>query len=398
MQSTYRRPHMATLVARLREPRRRMQVLIGPRQVGKSTLIGQAIEELACPHVSVSADEIGQQPVGWIATHWEAARSLLKSSSAAEPVVLVLDEVQKLPNWSETVKRLWDEDTRNRVPLHVVLLGSSPLLMQAGLTESMAGRFEVVHVPHWSLEEMTDAFGFTLDEYLYFGGYPGGVDLRGDVDRWKNYVRDVLVETTIARDVLLMKRIDKPALMRQLAGLATSYSGQAVSFTKMLGQLQNQGNSTIIADYLHLLGSVGMVSGLQKYSPRLVRQRASSPKLQVWNTALLSAASSHTFQSAREDSVFWGHLCESAVGAHLLNSTRGTRMEVLYWSKGDLELDFVLVRDTAIIGIEVKSGSRSRARGLEAFLQTEPKARGVVVGEGGRSLLEFLRMSAFEFF
>jgi predicted AAA+ superfamily ATPase len=305
-----------------------------------------------------------------------------------------MDEVQKLSNWSETVKRLWDEDTRNGRSLHVVLLGSSPLLMQHGLTESMAGRFEVIHIPHWSYAEMKSAFGWDLDQYLFFGGYPGGARLIADEDRWRTCVRESLVETTIARDILFLKRVDKPGLMRQLMALASQYSGQIVSFTKLLGQLQDSGNTTIISDYLHTLGSVGMVSGLQKFSASAVRQRASSPKLQVWNTGLLTSASNHTFKSARDDRVFWGHLVESAAGAHLLNSTRGTSTDVFYWAAHNRELDFVLRKGTRILGIEAKSGRPRAASGLGAFLDQHPGAGGLVVGEGGMDVATFLSTPA----
>lgn len=394
MTQPFRRPYHAGLLARLAEPRHRMQVIMGPRQVGKTTLVLQVLQELALPHVYVSADEPHLQPPGWIAAAWEGARQRLSAERPAPGVVLVIDEVQKLPNWSETVKRLWDEDTREGRPIHVVLLGSSPLLRQAGLRESMAGRFEVVHIPHWSYLEMHDAFGWSLDTFIYFGGYPGGAGLIGDEARWKTYVRESLVETTISRDVLFLKRIDKPGLLRQLMALATVYSGQIVSFTKLLGQLQDSGNTTIISDYLHLLEGVGMVSGLQKYSASGIRQRASSPKLQVWNTGLLTSLANQTRATARADGVFWGHLVESCVGAHLLNTTRGTAIEVLYWAAAGRELDFVLRRGNQVLGIEVKSGRPRPAHGLEAFLHHHPGARGLIVGEGGVSLEKVLSAPA----
>lgn len=391
---SYQRPQHALLLKRLHEPRKSMQALMGPRQVGKTTLVNQVLKDLNIPNVYVSADEPTLRQQGWIAGQWESARQLLAAGESGLPVILAIDEVQKLANWSETVKRLWDEDTRNERPLHVVLLGSSPLLMQAGLKESMAGRFEIIHVPHWSYGEMKDAFGWTVEQYVFFGGYPGGAALIAEENRWRAYVQESLVETTIARDVLLLKRIDKPGLMRQLMGLASLYSGQIVSFTKLLGQLQDTGNTTIISDYLHILDGVGLVSGLQKFSASAIRQRASSPKLQVWNTGLLTSASSHTFQSAQDDGVFWGHLVESAVGAHLLNTTLGTSTEVLYWATGGKELDFVLRKGKRVLGIEVKTGRPRGAPGLGAFLDQHPGTRGLVVGAGGMDLAKFLSMTA----
>ena len=265
---------------RLGEQRRFIQVVAGPRQVGKTTLVGQVLDRLTVPNVFVSADEPSRSDGAWLAAQWDRARIASREAGGAG-AVLVLDEVQKIPAWSETVKRLWDEDSRARRRLRVVVLGSAPLLMQRGLTESLAGRFEIVHLPHWSYAEMHAAFGFTLEQYLYFGGYPGAAPLIADPPRWRRYLLDSLIETTIARDVLLMTRVDKPALLRRLFELGCRYSGQVLSYTKMLGQLQDAGNTTTLAHYLELLAGAGMLTGLPKYAGQTVRQRGSSPKLQV---------------------------------------------------------------------------------------------------------------------
>lgn len=394
----FRRSEEQTLVTRLSEPRRRIQVLMGPRQIGKTTLARQVLEGLDVPHFYASADDTPLPQRGWIAENWELARQVLLQHPAAARVVLVLDEVQKLPLWSEEVKRLWDEDTWHERPIQVVLLGSSPLLMQAGLGESLAGRFEMIPVPHWSWPEMREAFQWDLPTYIYFGGYPGGAALVGDEPRWKSYVRESLLETTVSRDVLFLKRIDKPALLRQLLALAAASSGQVVSFTKLLGQLQESGNTTLISDYLHLLDGVGLVAGLQKYSGSALRQRASSPKLQAWNTGIVTSLAHHEFQTARADGVFWGHLVETCVGAHLLNTARGTGIEVLYWAAAGRELDFVLRRGDRVVGIEVKSGRPRPPHGLAAFLDQHPRARGLLVGEGGLELERVLSEPAEWFF
>jgi predicted AAA+ superfamily ATPase len=205
----------AVLRRRLAEPRRYIQVVAGPRQTGKTTLVRQIAPQAGMPFRYASADEPALRERGWIADQWEAAR-LEAGDAGRGGTLLVLDEIQKIPGWSETVKRLWDEDTRAKRPLKVVLLGSAPLLIQRGLTESLAGRFEALRLPHWSFAEMREAFGFSLDQYLYFGGYPGAAPLIGEPERWARYIADSLIETTISRDVLLLARVDKPALLRRL--------------------------------------------------------------------------------------------------------------------------------------------------------------------------------------
>ena len=291
--AVFTRQYAAILGSRLAEPRRFLQVVAGPRQVGKTTLVQQVLADVDRPAVLVSADEPSLRDATWLGAQWERARAAARE--AGRPgAVLAIDEVQKVPHWSEAVKRLWDEDTRDRLPLRVVLLGSAPLLVQRGLSESLAGRFEILHLPHWSLAEMGAAFGFSLDQFLYFGGYPGAAPLAGDPPRWRRYLLDSLVETTIARDVLLLTRVDKPALLRRLFELGCRYSGQVLSYTKMLGQLHDAGNTTTLAHYLELLAGAGMLTGLSKFSGKIVRSRGSSPKLQVFNTALLTAQSGLT--------------------------------------------------------------------------------------------------------
>ncbi len=268
----FQRPQSAVLAARLAEPRRFIQVVAGPRQVGKSTLVQQVTDALALPVRQASADEPTLRGADWIAQQWETARL---SIADAEGAVLVLDEIQKIPGWSETVKRLWDEDTRAKRPLKAVLLGSAPLLIAQGLTESLAGRFEVLPLSHWSYAEMRAAFGWPVDAYVFYGGYPGAAPLIGEPARWARYVLDSLIETSISRDVLLLTRVDKPALLRRLFELACRYSGQVLSYTRMLGQLQDAGNTTTLAHYLELLAGAGMVCGLPKYAGDAARSRGS---------------------------------------------------------------------------------------------------------------------------
>ena len=386
----FMRQQAETLAARLSEPRRFLQVVAGARQVGKTTLVGQVLQRLDSTNVFVSADEPTLGDAAWLAAQWERAR-IAAADAGKAGAVLVLDEAQKIPAWSETVKRLWDEDSRARRPLKVVLLGSAPLLMQQGLTESLAGRFEILHVPHWSYAEMHDAFGFSLEQYLYFGGYPGAAPLIKDPQRWRRYLLDSLIETTIARDVLLMTRVDKPALLRRLFELGCRYSGQGLSYTKMLGQLQDAGNATTLAHYLDLLDGAGMLTGLQKYAGKAVRQRGSSPKLQVLNTALMTAQAGLSPDEARADREFRGRLVESAVGAHLANAAAEGLCELFYWRERNREVDFVVRTGRIVIAIEVKSGRAPDAfPGLGAFAEAFKPKRTLLVGSNGISLEEFL--------
>lgn len=387
---SYQRPQAAILAERLAEPRRHLHVVAGPRQVGKSTLVQQVVEAAGMPLRSASADEPTLRGPEWIEQQWQAAR-LLTGDAAKSGAVLVLDEIQKIPGWSESVKRLWDEDTRRRRPLKVVVLGSAPLLVAQGLTESLAGRFEILRLPHWSFAEMRAAFGFSLDQYIFYGGYPGAAPLVRQPQRWARYIADSLIETSISRDVLLLTRVDKPALLRRLLELACRYSGQSLSYTKMLGQLHDAGNATTLAHYLDLLAGAGLVVGLQKYAGDIARSRGSSPKLQVLNTALLTAQSGLTLAEARGDGEFWGRLVESAVGAHLANAAAGGECALYYWRERNHEVDFVVKAGRRLVAIEVKSGRAPQAhRGTAAFATAFKPQRSLLVGGDGIDLGDFL--------
>jgi predicted AAA+ superfamily ATPase len=388
---TFVRPQSAALAHRLAEPRRFIQVVMGSRQVGKTTLVQQVTDTSGLATRFASADEPMVRGREWLDQQWEAAR-LTVHDTGRSGAVLVLDEIQKIQGWSETVKRLWDEDTRVKRPLKVVLLGSAPLLIQQGLTESLAGRFEVLHLPHWTFAEMRDAFGWSLDQYIFYGGYPGAAPLINEPNRWRRYILDSLIETTISRDVLLLSRVDKPVLLRRVFQLGCSYSGQILSYTKMLGQLQDAGNTTTLAHYLDLLAGAGMVMGLQKFSGSAVRQRGSSPKLQVLNTALMTAQTELTLTEARADHEFWGRLVESAVGAHLANATAAGACELFYWRDRNREVDFVLRMGHTFVAIEVKSGRAREVQpgGLTAFGDAFKLKRKLLVGGDGIPIEEFL--------
>jgi len=387
----FKRPVYKVILKRISEKRRFIQVLLGPRQTGKTTLAQQLIKELKIPSHYVTADEPALKDRTWIEQQWEAARTKSSSNKKNKKVVFVLDEVQKITGWSETVKRLWDEDSTRGLPLHVIMLGSSPLLVQRGLTESLAGRFEIIPVTHWSFAEMREAFNWNVEHYIFYGGYPGAADLIKQPQRWSRYIMDALIETTISRDILLMKRVDKPALLRRLFELGCTYSGQILSYQKMLGQLQDAGNTTTLAHYLNLLYGAGLLMGVPKYAGQKIRQRASSPKLQILNTALMTAASQLTFGEAKRDSEYWGRLVESAIGATLANGLKGTQAELFYWSGLNREVDFVLRRGKVLVAVEVKSGRRKfNLSGMEAFSKSFRVKRKLLVGPQGISWEEFL--------
>ena len=404
---SFQRSQVTTLSQRLAEPPDRLITLFGPRQTGKTTIVLQALQQIspACRrYLAVDEPEYARpgirddRPVtsfaltqvrdtNWLVRNWEQARL---DAERAGRFVLVFDEIQKIPQWSETVKGLWDADRARNCPLHVVILGSAPLLMQSGLNESLAGRFEPIRVTHWSFDEMSAAFGFDLPKYFYFGGYPGAVPFVRDLSRWRNYILGALVEPNIEKDLLAMTRVDKPALLKRLFELGAAYSGQILSYNKMLGQLQDAGNTTTLARYLDLLSNTGLVVGLPKYFSQPYRRRASSPKLNVLNTALMTAGSGYSFDQAIADRTFWGRIVESAVGAHLFN-TAPPDMSVHYWRESPHEVDFVLRRGPRIVAIEVKGGAKiGLLRGLDAFRERFRPSRILLVGEGGIPLEEFL--------
>ncbi|MCR5193121.1 MAG: AAA family ATPase [Bacteroidales bacterium] len=392
----YIRKQFYTLKKRILEPRKFIQVLAGPRQIGKSTLVNQLLEKVSIPHTIEVADAVEPRDSDWIHRVWESARTTMMLRRLDE-YLLVIDEVQKIENWSEVVKREWDTDSRNHLNLKVVLLGSSRLLLKKGLTESLAGRFELIRMPHWSLQEMRDAFGLSLDEYIYFGGYPGAAHMIHDERRWRKYIKDSLVAPAIEKDVIMTSNIYKPALMKQMFELGCGYSAEILSLTKMMGQLQDAGNVTTLASYLDILEQCALLTGLQKYAKDEARKRNSIPKYQVYNNALLTAYKGRGFVEDRTDTRVWGRWVESAVGAHLLSMADELDYKVYYWretsknkDEKDKEVDFIVVRDGEVTAIEVKSGRRGMNSGLPAFVEDFHPKRSFVAGTGGVSLEDFL--------
>lgn len=408
---TFYRSQVHALRERLQEPPLFITIVAGPRQVGKTTIVRQALVE--CAHYFLAVDQpdvprasafgsfasqtsdIDGAPrdAAWLIRSWQDARQQFKAfklNFPTQPFAFVLDEIQKVSRWSETVKGLWDADRAQGLEMHVILLGSSPLLMQKGLTESLAGRYELMRATHWSFIEMHQAFDFTLNEYIYFGGYPGSARLIRDEERWRNYVLASLVQPSIDTDILQMTRVDKPALLKQLFALGASYSGQILALGKVKGQLQDAGNETTLAGYLDLLGNAGLLTGLHKYHVGAARRRASAPKFNVLNTALMSSATPYTFAQAQADRSYWGRLVESAVGAHLCNTVTANE-EISYWRESPHEVDFVISNAIQLTAIEVKSGaSTGQLGGLDEFAKQHSTSKPLLVGTGGIELTEFL--------
>lgn len=416
----YSRPEEAKLKQRLSEPVRFINILAGPRQVGKTTIIRDLIppnspqgfyisvdEEAVVSPFSKSGNAVSppqKRDADWLRYYWHEARNRankwaeIRSRNSAtaqnEPYLFAIDEIQKIEQWSEIVKGLWDEDRANSLNMHVVLLGSAPLLIQKGLTESLAGRYELMPVTHWGFAEMQQAFDFSLEEFIYFGGYPGSAPLIHDESRWRSYVKESLIQPNIEKDIVQMVRIKDHALLKQLFEYGCHYSGQELSLTKIRKVFDEKPHVGTLADYLQLLMQAKLLAGLHKYAAKEVRKRNSVPKLIVFNTALMSAIQDYTFAEAQADRSYWGMLVESSVGAHLLN-TCDNDTQVHYWRDGSDEVDFVLTRGRKLAAIEVKSSANpSRARGLEIFVQRNPSAKTILVGAGGIPLAEFLSYPA----
>ena len=377
---------VSQIAERLSEPLRFMQIIIGPRQTGKTTAVVQALDRMKMPHHFVSADEPGISQTEWLRNEWAQARMLAKNGEA----ILVVDEIQKIKDWSAIVKLLWDEDSRTRLPLKVILTGSSSLLLQKGLSESLMGRFEILFSPHWNYVECKEAFGYSLDDFLFFGGYPGAATLIKDEERWARYMGMSIIEPTISQDILMMEEVRKPALLRSLFMLGSSYSSQELSFTKMLGQLQDAGNTVTLAHYLDLLGKANILTGLQNYSGNQIRSRKSSPRFVVYDTSLLTYADGTSRRRLLDSPTERGRLVESAVGAYLLGRSKEDGFDVYWWRNRSDEVDFVIKKGSQLTAIEVKSGRIKNVGGSLVFKKHYPEALSLVVGSANCGLEGFL--------
>lgn len=389
------RAQLRILTERISEPRNHIQVVLGPRQVGKTTMVTQMLKKISIPYLYQTADAINAVSAGWLEQVWDTAR--LKKSKAAE-YLIVIDEIQKIQDWSETIKFLWDRDTLEGSDIKLVLLGSSRLMLQKGLTESLAGRFELLYMGHWSFKEMEEAFNFNAKQYAWFGGYPGGAHLIRNEDRWKNYINNSLIETSVSKDILMLTRVDKPALLKRLFELGCNYSGQELSLTKIQGELQDAGNTTTLSHYLRLLDTAGLLAGIEKYSADVIRKRASVPKFQVHNNALLSSQKQDHFDVIIQKPSEWGHIVESVVGAHLINNSITGNYSVFYWRERNDEVDFVLEKGGKLIALEVKSTKSESMKGLEKFKNKFQCYKTYLINDRGLSWPEFLKLNPVELF
>jgi predicted AAA+ superfamily ATPase len=360
---THRRPFVSTLEQRLAAQQPLIQVLVGPRQVGKTTGVRQLLAGGAWPHHYANADDVLVSDRQWLLAQWQQALLL------GDGALLVIDEIQKVVNWPETIKALWDAQPGR---LRVLLLGSSALQIHAGVTESLAGRFELLRVFHWTFAELQAAFGYDLQRYLSFGGYPGAVALEHDPDRWYAYMKDAIVEAVIGKDILHNHKVANPALFRQAFQILCAYPAQEISYTKLLGQLQDKGNTDLVKHYIDLYGGAFLLHALQKYSTKAWLSRSSSPKMLPACPALYSmAAGVNVAQNAEQR----GRAFELAVGAELLQQPG----QVYYWRERSDEVDFVYQYRDALYAVEVKSGRKKTSRGLTAFCAQAPQALRVIV-------------------
>lgn len=393
----YKRTEFQTIKSRLEERRKFIQVVMGPRQVGKSTVVKQVLGEIDTPYQFFSADNVPATNTGWVSNCWAAVRSLMTAKDYTE-TILVIDEIQKIQNWSEVVKKEWDDDSFHDRNIKVLLLGSSRVLLEKGLSESLGGRFEEIRMTHWSYPEMKECFGLSLDEYLYYGGYPGAADLIHDPDRWEQYIQSAIIDATINKDILMNTAISKPALLKQTFELGAAYSGELLSLTKMLGSLQDAGNTVTLAGYVNLLDESGLLCGLQKYSIDSARRRSSVPKFQVYNNALKMVFNARTFDQAIMDRKEWGRIYESGIGSYLISQAFVHRFEVFYWRERNDEVDFILRKKGTVIAIEVKSNAEKNTAGLNKFKELFHPQSAFIVGDGGLSAEDFLSMDVVELF
>ena len=389
----FERKHLQVLLSRMAEPRRRMQIVMGPRQVGKSTMVQQFTRQTTVPVDLFAADNVPRSDTRWISNRWQESRMKMDLHGEEERI-LIIDEIQKIEGWSEQVKKEWDEDTRSQRNLKVILLGSSRVLLQKGLEESLEGRFEALKMGYWEWQEMHDAFGFTMEEYIYFGGFPGlAPDIR-DEDRWRDLMESSIISPILSRDILEIDEIRNPALLRQVFELACMESAKELSLTKMQGSM-NSGSVPTIKNYLDILDKTMTVRPLGKYSPSPVTEKRSVPKMQVYNSGFRNRYDLFSFDEARANPAEWGRQVESAVGAHLANRSILDNFELLYWRNDKRqECDYVLKKGQALIAVEVKSSRVDDLSGFEKFkdLYADRISEAFIVGPEGLPLEDFFNL------
>lgn len=389
----FERKHLGILKSRMDEPRRRIQIVLGPRQVGKSTMVRQFSNHTNVPYDYFAADGVSRFDNSWIANRWQESRLKMDLHSEKERI-LIVDEIQKIGNWSEQVKKEWDEDTLSGRNLKVILLGSSRVLLQKGLEESLHGRFETLKMGYWDWLEMKDAFGFSIDQFIYFGGFPGLASDIKDEDRWRGLMEDSIISPILARDILEIDEIRNPALLRQVFETACIESSRELSMTKMQGTM-NSGTVPTIKTYLDILNKTMTVCPMQKYSPSEIKEKQSVPKMQVYNSGFRNRYGLFTFKEARSNPMEWGRQVESAVGAHLANRSVLDNFELLYWrNEKKQECDYVLKKGQALVAIEVKSSRADNISGFEKFkeLYSDRISSSLIVGQEGLPLEDFFSL------
>jgi predicted AAA+ superfamily ATPase len=392
----YERPIVDEIVNGLGLKKKLLHIITGPRQVGKTTAALQIADRWGGPVVNASADQALPPGPEWIEAHWQQA--LRQTDQNKEEVLLILDEIQKVKGWSEVIKGLWDKECHENRGIQVIILGSASLLIQKGLTESLTGRFFLYHCTHWGYIEMSKAFGWNMDQWLFYGGYPGAAPLIDQGSVWSRYVTDALIETVLAKDIFQLQTVAKPALLRNIFLLAAVHPAQILSYNKMLGQLQDAGNTTTLAHYLRLLESAFLISGLEVFKAGKLVKKGGSPKLIIWNNGLINALIGNTYQKVREDFSWWGRLVENAVGAHIINHLRDFSYQIYYWRHKGLEVDFVVKSPQYIYGIEVKSGRSQRLHGMSKFGSEYPNMKPIVIGPGHIEFEAFFSQNPAELF
>jgi len=358
-----------------------IQLLVGPRQVGKTTLLLELGSEWEGRSVYASADTPEAVLPHWREGIWRRIEAMAGDGG---PAVLLLDEIQYLPDWSLWLKSKFDESRRLGLPIRIVASGSSSLRIGSGARESMAGRFEKLTLSHWAAGDLAEIAGITPQEavrrLVTHGGYPGAVAFWNDSARWQAYVRDSIIEPAVGRDILHLEKVRKPALLRQVFAVAAAHPSEILSLEKIAGLLAEKGALETISHYLSLLDEAFLVSPLQKFSNSEIRRRRSSPKLVVRNNALLVAGGSKPPDPETEPER-WGRWVENACLARAVNDG----MEVHFWREEPWEVDAVVGSGGERYLLEVKTGrySAEDLRGLGHAARKFPGCRPLVLCDPG---------------
>lgn len=349
----------SAIAERFKKGFKEIQVLLGPRQVGKTTSILSFLKKYKGPYLYISADEVLETDLNWLDQAWQKAFDL------SPQCLLVIDEIQKVQDWSSQIKRLWDKQKISKKSrLKLFLLGSSSLKIQKGLSESLTGRFELLRAYHWNYLETQKIKKMSFENYLLYGGYPGAYDHIKDPVRFSSYLTKSIIQTVIEKDILQYHRIKNPALFKQLFDILSRLPSCEISYTKLLGQLQDKGNTDLVKDYLDLYEGAYLFQQVHKYQTAHFTRKTSSPKIIPMAPALIQL----DYKKASKENM--GLAFEALVGSDLLRAELSTT----YWRDKDNEVDFVVEYKNRIIAIEVKSGKKKSSKSLSAFKIRFPTA------------------------